>query len=63
MTYYRNMIVRTYFNSAQMISTVHLMEQIYHKIGSPKLSARVGWSVFVEMVNVYIELQTGGDEL
>ena len=42
---------------------VHLMEQIYRKIGSPKLSARVGWSVFVEMVNVYIELQTGSDEL
>ena len=37
-------------------ATVHLMEQIYWKIKSPKLSARVGWSVFVEMVNVYIEL-------
>jgi hypothetical protein len=43
--------------------TVHLMEQIYQKIGSPKLSARVGWSVVVEMVNEYIELQTGSDEL
>ena len=46
-----------------MDATVHLMEQIYQKIGSPKLSARVGWSVFVEMVNVYIELQTGSDEI
>ena len=44
-------------------ATVHLMEQIYWKIGSPKLGARVGWSVFVEMVNVYIELQTGSDEI
>ena len=43
--------------------TVHLMEQIYWKIGSPKLSAMVGWSVFVEVVNMYIELQTGSNDL
>jgi len=42
--------------------SVHLMEQIYRKIGSPELSARVGWSIFVEMVNAYIELQTSSDE-
>ena len=33
--------------------TVHLMEKIYRKIESPKRSARLGWSVFVEMVNVH----------
>ena len=43
--------------------TIHLMEQIYWKIESPELSARLGWSVFVEMVNLYIELQTGSVEL
>lgn len=36
--------------------TVKLMEEIFEAIGSPPLSARVGWSVFVQMVDKYIEL-------
>lgn len=33
---------------------VDLCERLYQQIGSPSLSASVGWSVFVEMVNLYV---------
>jgi len=34
--------------------TVQLLEGIYADIGSPELNARVGWRVFMEMVDYYI---------
>ncbi|KAF8998666.1 hypothetical protein BDQ17DRAFT_1247363, partial [Cyathus striatus] len=37
---------------------VALCESIYIGIGQPKLSARIGWSVFADMVNHYIQTPT-----
>ncbi len=54
-TYLQNMISRPDLLLFGTKETDFMCGKIYEELGSPRLSPRVGWAVFSDMVTYYIE--------